>query len=284
MRAKLQPQIAVFARNHLPYLDYATSVASDDSERKVTFRSRKAWSGAKRALEALGRLPVFFAVVGQADVRYKATLQEIQLNPRTDDVDTQRLLRLVPPQTEGEGLWDEAVHTLYVVSGCYRIDQPRPLSSLNLADDGSPLSENFKYSYALVRDEAIDIRDRPAPDTAPPPARVDATISRIIRDTALVCRLKAFYNDTCQLCGTRLTLRNGRGYSEGHHLRPLGAPHDGPDVADNIVIVCPNCHALLDRCSLTLETIPKCHPDHPISQLYISYHNALPEPGAQAIR
>jgi len=31
-----------------------------------------------------------------------------------------------------------------------------------------------------------------------------------------------------------------------HHLRPLGHPHDGPDNESNMLVWCPNHHALFD--------------------------------------
>jgi putative restriction endonuclease len=30
-------------------------------------------------------------------------------------------------------------------------------------------------------------------------------------------------------------------------MRPLGAPHDGPDTSDNILCLCPNHHVFLDH-------------------------------------
>jgi hypothetical protein len=270
--------IAVFARNHLQYLEYAAAEAQADSERRVTFRSRKPWSAAKRAHDdvASGRIAVFFAVVGQPFVQFKATLQEVHLRPYADDPEAQRLIRLVPPETAAEGLWEEGHGTLYAISGCYRLDSSRPLSDFRKAADNAPLSLDFKYSYAIVYEPVCDRRDYPSPDTPAPPARVEASVTRIIRDTALACRLKVLYNDTCQICNTRLELTSGRGYSEGHHLCPLGAPHNGPDVGENIVIVCPNCHALLDRCSLRLEASRlTSHSQHTVDQVYLNYHNAL---------
>jgi len=270
--------ISVFTRNYPEVLAYATKVAESDSERLVTFRSKKSWSTAKSALEKQGpgRVAVFFAVVGQPLIQFKALLQEVHLGPVPENPKTERLLRFVPGAEANDPL--EGERTLYAVSGCYRLDDPFPLSDLRKAEDNNPLSEGYNYSYSIVlQPEPVDaLLEYPAPDTPQPPARIEASISRIIRDTAMVRRLKSLYNNTCQICGTRLALTSGRGYSEGHHLRPLGSPHDGPDVSDNIIIVCPNCHALLDRCSLPLDTSHlRCHPDHRIGLGYVDYHNAL---------
>ncbi len=299
MNAVQQHDLAVFARNHLSYLEYASEVAADDSERLVTFRSAKAWTSAARALNehGSGRVSVFFAVVGEPTVQFKAKLQEVKLRPSEADSASKKLLRLVPPETAAEGLWKDGHGTLYAISSCHRIENPLSLSELTKASDNTPLSADFKYSYALIRNPPppaileLEPPDTPtippqveSPDTPPPPPQVDAYITRIIRDTALVRRLKALHNDTCQICGTRLQLANGRGYSEGHHLRPLGNPHRGPDVAENILIVCPNCHALLDRCSLTLD-IPglSVRAQHEVGLTYLDYHNDLVDSWTQSM-
>jgi len=97
---------------------------------------------------------------------------------------------------------------------------------------------------------------------------------RILRDTALARALKAARDHTCQICGDRIGPPGGEGYSEAHHIRPLGRPHNGPDISENIVILCPNHHAMLDlgMMPLTLEMFPK-HRTHEIHIDYINYHN-----------
>lgn len=39
---------------------------------------------------------------------------------------------------------------------------------------------------------------------------------------------------------------DGGNYAEGAHIRPLGRPHVGPDVASNVLCLCPNHHVQLD--------------------------------------
>ena len=103
--------------------------------------------------------------------------------------------------------------------------------------------------------------------------KVEALTYRILRDTKTARTLKALYKDTCQLCGTQIRISGGRTYSEAHHIRPLGAPHNGPDIAANIVVLCPNCHVLCDYGAIQLD-ITKMKVLHPIGQEYIAYHNA----------
>lgn len=71
-------------------------------------------------------------------------------------------------------------------------------------------------------------------------------VRRLIRDTAAAKRIKQLYEGECQMCGIRLVGPEGKPYSEGAHIRPLGRPHHGPDVEPNILCLCPNCHVRLD--------------------------------------
>ena len=40
---------------------------------------------------------------------------------------------------------------------------------------------------------------------------------------------------------------------EGAHIRPLGAPHNGPDTLDNTLCLCPNHHVLFDHSGITID-------------------------------
>lgn len=115
-----------------------------------------------------------------------------------------------------------------------------------------------------------------ANDINPPsqPDRVFQRVSRIIRDTAISSELKLLYDHTCQLCGTQLVVC-GRYYSEAHHIRPLGRPHDGSDTRDNLLCVCPNCHVLLDYAAITIQPETLKHLKHRIAAANVTYHNEL---------
>lgn len=114
-----------------------------------------------------------------------------------------------------------------------------------------------------------------APDTEPPPPeRVFTETYRILRDTELARRIKKLHNNHCQLCGMTITLADRSRYSEAHHIRPLGAPHNGPDVPENIIVLCPNHHVQCDYGVVELQRIGiKSRAGHVISQLYLDYHN-----------
>ena len=77
------------------------------------------------------------------------------------------------------------------------------------------------------------------------PARAAITIQRVLRDAVLVGSLKHSYRHTCQVCGIKLSSAAGP-YVEVCHIRSLGRPHNGPDVAENVLCLCPNHHVLFD--------------------------------------
>lgn len=112
------------------------------------------------------------------------------------------------------------------------------------------------------------------------PQRQETHVSRIVRDTAQSRKVKALYDYRCQMCGTRLECPPGP-YAEAAHIRPLGAPHDGPDTVDNILCLCPNHHVLFDNGAISIDenfsligesgrlTV---HRRHEISEDHLAYH------------
>jgi putative restriction endonuclease len=112
------------------------------------------------------------------------------------------------------------------------------------------------------------------------PRRQEVRVSRIVRDTVRSRRVKVLYNYACQICKTRLECPAGP-YSEAAHIRPLGAPHNGPDTEDNILCLCPNHHVLFDNGAIAvtddLALIGEAktltvHKDHQINQDHLAYH------------
>ena len=93
------------------------------------------------------------------------------------------------------------------------------------------------------------VREEPAGYSVP--RRREMWVSRIVRDSAQAAKIKALYKHRCQMCGTRLECPAGP-YSEAAHIRPLGAPHDGPDTEDNILCLCPNHHVLFDNGAISI--------------------------------
>lgn len=110
----------------------------------------------------------------------------------------------------------------------------------NLLSQVGTISE-FVAKYAGERPDSEELAE-----DYPQPERTETTTSRIIRNTDIIKNLKEMYDHKCQVCGTSRQKSGGNGYAEGHHLQPLGDPHDGPDVRENILVLCPNHHADFD--------------------------------------
>ncbi|GAB4456625.1 MAG: HNH endonuclease [Armatimonadaceae bacterium] len=113
--------------------------------------------------------------------------------------------------------------------------------------------------------------------------RVHMMISRLIRQTEVANAVKEMHQHTCQICGTRIETPGGA-YAEAAHIQPLGIPHNGPDTADNILCLCPNCHVQFVYGALTIEddlTISghnaklRTVPGHQINIQFLRYHRLL---------
>lgn len=104
--------------------------------------------------------------------------------------------------------------------------------------------------------------------------RTLSTQYRILRDTALARGIKVLHQYRCQICGDVISLQNGQVYVEAHHIKPLGAPYEGPDIAENIICVCPNHHVQLDYGAIKLNksNLRSCE-GHIVDDAFINYHN-----------
>jgi putative restriction endonuclease len=100
--------------------------------------------------------------------------------------------------------------------------------------------------------------EAPAEFLSPPKAdgeparRIEATVQRLVRNTMISQYIKNLHKHRCQICGHTLTVAAGP-YAEGAHVRPLGRPHNGSDVASNILCLCPNDHVLFDLGAIVVE-------------------------------
>jgi putative restriction endonuclease len=127
----------------------------------------------------------------------------------------------------------------------------------------------------------------PAHDTPPTgtltPSRRTAIVQRTVRITGIAKKVKRLHEDTCQMCGQQLVIGD-RTYSEGAHIQALGGPHDGPDMMDNVLCLCPNCHVQFDLGAVIIQEDFKIlrngvvagelrrHPDHEINLDYVAHH------------
>jgi len=104
------------------------------------------------------------------------------------------------------------------------------------------------WRYKLVaQDKAlhnINIEEPPAEYTQT--ERKQSTLSRILRSQQRAKNVKSWHNHQCQVCGLAINTSAGL-YAEACHIKPLGKPHNGPDIESNILCLCPNHHVMFDN-------------------------------------
>ena len=77
-----------------------------------------------------------------------------------------------------------------------------------------------------------------------PAQKNTSEVTRFLRDTSKVKKLKKLYDDKCQICSHTFEYKKNQFYSEVHHYNPLKDNAD--DDIDNMIVVCPNHHAEFD--------------------------------------
>ncbi|MGW4059055.1 YDG/SRA domain-containing protein [Amycolatopsis sp. NPDC004747] len=108
----------------------------------------------------------------------------------------------------------------------------------------------------FVRQDALlsaELHHGEAPVGTVQPERKKVVTQRTVRSTEVVEYVKKMYDHTCQICGVRLSVGDGRGYSEGAHIRALGGIHRGPDLPPNVLCLCANCHVQFDRGAIVID-------------------------------
>ena len=115
------------------------------------------------------------------------------------------------------------------------------------------------------------------------PNRRASKITRVVRSNAVGDWVKRLHDFTCQICGTRLETPAGA-YAETCHIEPLGRPHNGPDVAENVLCLCPKCHVLFDELSVWVNYdrslggeigLLRTNSQHSISPDALQYHRRM---------
>lgn len=94
----------------------------------------------------------------------------------------------------------------------------------------------------------------PPDDDRDPPARIQYTSERVVRNTSKGDKLKRLYKGKCQVCGHSIPVPGqDQAYAEVHHMRPLGRKHQGRDNWNNMLVLCPNCHAEFDLLAAAID-------------------------------
>jgi putative restriction endonuclease len=82
--------------------------------------------------------------------------------------------------------------------------------------------------------------------------RSQSTTNRLKRNPKISERIKQLYNFRCQVCNVLLEAPSGP-IAIGAHIKPLGRPHSGPDVKENLLCLCPNHHDQFDALAFSIE-------------------------------
>ena len=118
------------------------------------------------------------------------------------------------------------------------------------------------------------------------PKRATQTVQRVIRDSKLGRQLKKLYDYKCQVCDLQIETDAGF-YAEAAHIKPVGSPHDGPDLIENLLCLCPNHHLMFDKGvffvneDMSLDGISgrlQLHKNHTISYEFFKYHRGMFNP------
>ena len=144
----------------------------------------------------------------------------------------------------------------------------------------------YRFALRKIDDKPISTPagELPLPASNQEPDRVKSYTTRIVRDTLAAEAVKNAYQYACQTCSTRIE-RPGGAYAQGAYIRPLGRPHNGPDTADNILCLCPNCHVLFDGWAFAIEddgtligALNGCLIEvetHTVNRQHLGYHRRL---------
>ena len=105
-------------------------------------------------------------------------------------------------------------------------------------------SEAFLGNVRVVLDIIVRKSADPGPEEVPDGAAKQKRgfeSAYHLRGAKLAAFLKSFYGHRCMLCSVSLPTE-GDPFTEAHHMVPLS--EGGLDRADNVAILCPNCHTL----------------------------------------
>lgn len=145
--------------------------------------------------------------------------------------------------------------------------------------------QNASHHLELDTDSQNKVQTLSTPAGQQLPGRKARSTVSIQRSVEVARWVKQTYDDTCQVCGIKLQTPQSA-TSDAAHIRGLGSPHDGPDVIENILCLCPNHHRTFDAgaWSITddfkiinllsgqIEEALTIHDTHKINVEFVSYH------------
>lgn len=145
--------VGVFTRG---YQDQMKEAAEREDEALTTFRSRKPWRSAEKALQWRDDdVVVYYCPRGKERIHYTAVLEDMLLHPDPDEDPVEEFLKTqldIHRQAEDE-LWEQygGADTLYRVSQFTPVEEPYPFTELRKISDGKSLDPDYGYSYSVVQ-------------------------------------------------------------------------------------------------------------------------------------
>ena len=113
------------------------------------------------------------------------------------------------------------------------------------------IHENYQNNHISKDQHIFPDEVQNTGEHLPPERRIYET-NTIIRDQYLPRQIKEMYGYRCQICEIRLEAGD-YWYAEAAHIRALGTPHNGNDLLNNILCLCPNHHKLFDMGGFSIE-------------------------------
>ena len=126
----------------------------------------------------------------------------------------------------------------YVYSGLYRVTDywmERGRSGFNVV----------RYRLEAIPGQTVFDRAESRQIGEQGPQRIESVIQRIVRNTEVAHLVKQLHHHRCQVCDEQLETPAGP-YAEAAHIQSLGDPHNGPDIIENVLCLCPNHHVQFD--------------------------------------
>jgi len=126
--------------------------------------------------------------------------------------------------------------------------------AVKAASSGDRLAASTALDPLIDRMSKADLERSIATYTSSAPPRTrKRVVKELERDRSIVVKLKRLYEDRCQCCGFTFAKASGKSYSEVAHLRPIALREANLDTKDNLFVLCPNHHKMLDFGRLEIE-------------------------------
>lgn len=180
---------------------------------------------------------------------YKAPLFKRMVNERGALQTAKDLLN--GPNRISDGLTNLVLHSRLDLSLEANVIKPEWRSLFNLEQLETAIKRLNELDYT-VDNEVTQYIEKLKSNNRRKPERKSYTTNSIIRDQGIPKKIKELYEYKCQICNTRLEAHN-YWYAEAAHIKPLGDPHEGDDMLENILCLCPNHHKLFDIGGIFIE-------------------------------